>query len=127
MSNTVVCALCRNEFNRRCVRKNNKVKINKPRHCDLYEESTDKRDLMEAKRANKPQSILRPDWYWDRKEYMKELRKEAREQVLKEMSKNSHVTVHAPAKPTVSNPNSGDPRYPLTGDLSRFISSASEE
>jgi len=100
----VVCALCRFENNRRCVRKNCKVKINKKRICSMYEEDIGKLEVMEERKTDIP-STMRPSWFWDRKEYVKEKKRLAAE----EQSRKT--------------PNTNDSKHPLTGDLSRFVKS----
>jgi len=106
----VVCALCRLENNRKCIKKNAKVKINKPRICQFYEEDEDKLNAMKAKRGvARPMATKRPDYYWDAAR-MKEEKKKAKDAEMKRQSMLS-----------------GDPKHPLTGDLSRFKSTATEE
>ena len=100
----VVCALCRFENNRRCVKKNCKVKINKKRICSMYEEDDNKLREMKESKTSIP-STTRPSWFWDRKEYVKEKRRIAAEELAKRT------------------PNTSDPKHPLTGDLSRFVKS----
>ena len=104
----VLCSFCRFENNRRCIKKNSKVSINKKRLCDAYEDDDDKlRRLAERKlKASKPTVYMRPDWYWDRKNFIKKMKQE---QAAKEESQPSVFT--------------GDPEHPLTGDLSRFFKS----
>jgi len=105
----VVCALCRFENNRKCIKKNAKVKINKSRICQFYEEDENKLNVMKAKQdVARPMATRRPDYYWDAAR-MKEERRKAKEA---EMRRQSAV--------------SGDPKHPLTGDLSRFKSTATE-
>jgi len=100
----VVCALCRFENNRRCMKKNCKVKINKKRICSMYEEDKNKLEAMKEKQTT-ISSTMRPSWFWDKKEYVKEKKKIAAEEQARRT------------------PNTNDPKHPLTGDLSRFIKS----
>ena len=100
----VACALCRFENDRKCIKKNCKVKINKRRICSMYKEDEDKLEEMKKRRTS-VSSVMRPSWFWDRKEYVKEKRKIAAE------------------GQTRRTPNTNDPKHPLTGDLSRFIKS----
>ena len=100
----VVCALCRFENNRRCVKKNCKVKINKRRICSMYEEDDNTLRKMKESKTSIPYTI-RPSWFWDRKEYVKEKRRIKAEELAKRT------------------PNTNDPKHPLTGDLSRFVKS----
>jgi len=100
----VVCALCRFENDRRCIKKNCKVKINKKRICTMYEEDSNKLEEMKKSQKSIP-STIRPSWFWDRKEYVKEKRRRAAEEQARRT------------------PNTSDPKHPLTGDLSRFVKS----
>ncbi len=103
----VVCALCRLESNRRCIKKNAKVKINKPRICQFYKEDEDKLNAMKARQdVGRPTATRRPDYYWDAAR-MKEERRKAKEAEMRRQGVAS-----------------GDPKHPLTGDLSRFKSTA---
>jgi len=104
----VVCALCRFESNRRCIKKNCKVKINKKRICSMYEEDENKLEQMKKKQSN-VSSVMRPSWFWDKKEYVKEKKRVAAEEQIR----RSHST--------------NDPKHPLTGDLSRFVKSTATD
>lgn len=131
MSNTVRCALCRFENERRCIKKNNKVKVNKPRHCVFYVESKDKLELMleRKKWTSKPEVTMRPDhvWdgatvrEWDGTKYVKV--KDAAK--LSALKASMGITDTGPAPNEVRQEShfSGDSKHPLTGDLSRFFKS----
>lgn len=128
MSHTVRCALCLFEHNRRCVKKKNKVKINKPRHCIFYVESKDKLELLAAKQKQfgTPKVTVRPDSVWDGKyvrewdgtRYVKVKDKER----INEL-KASLDTEKSTATTLVQSYASSNPKHPLTGDLSRFFKS----
>lgn len=100
----VTCATCKFEQNNRCLKKKATVKTNKKRRCDLYKQDNERLIKLAENEINnpKPETMIRPDWYWDKKRA-----KEMRRQV-----KTRQNTV-------ISN----DPKHPLTGDLSRFIKS----
>lgn len=130
MSNTVRCMLCEFEDNRRCIKKNIKVKINKPRHCGLYTESQSKLDLMmERKKWNPaPEVTVRPDHLidkygnivreWDGTKYKK---------VKVDVgSASGGIAVSTPVdipRAATAPPRVSDAAHPLTGDLSRFFKS----
>jgi len=106
----VVCALCRLENNRRCIKKNAKVKINKQRVCKFYDEDEYKLNAMKAKQdVARPMATKRPDYYWDAAR-MKEEKRKAKEAATPRQSMIS-----------------SDPKHPLTGDLSRFKSTATKD
>jgi hypothetical protein len=102
----VLCALCKFEVNRKCIKKKNAtVNITKRRHCDMYEEDENKLHEMEKRRTAIP-SHMRPNWFWNRKEFLKAKKRE----LEKNVNKEDLVKVQ-------------DSKHPLTGDLSRFVQS----
>ena len=68
----VKCRVCENEANGFCKVKQCAVKTNKARHCQAFIMNENK-----IKVSIKPKSVVRPDWYWNRKEVIRELKKEA--------------------------------------------------
>lgn len=105
----VMCSMCTFEDESKCTKKKNiKVHINKKRSCNDYVEDDIKVADMVTKRLTspKPEVTLRPDWYYDRKKFRRQMREELSKQ---EESQPSVFT--------------GDAAHPLTGDLSRFIKS----
>jgi len=70
----------------------------------MYEEDIGKLEVVEERKTDIP-STMRPSWFWDRKEYIKEKRR----LVAEEQSRKT--------------PNTNDHNHPLTGDLSRFVKS----
>jgi len=104
----VMCMFCKSEIEGRCVKKSNKVHIKKKRLCNLYEDDDAKiQSIAERKlKFSKPKSYFRPDWYWDRKNFIKKMKK-------------------AEAEKAALNPSifTGNKEHPLTGDLSRFFKS----
>lgn len=105
----VMCSMCEFEIEKKCTKKKNiGVHINKKRSCGDYSEDTGKVDAMVSKRlsSQKPVVTFRPDWYWDKKGFIKK---------LKEEEKRIEESI-----PSIF---TGDPAHPLTGDLSRFVKS----
>lgn len=99
----VICAICHFEVNKKCIKKNSTVKLNKKRSCGMYEEDENKLKIINARKSDIPAS-KRPSWFWDRKEYVKEKKRQsARERVF-----------------------SGDSTHPLTGNLDRFKSTVAK-
>ena len=107
--NKVLCGFCKFEDNRRCSKKKSKVNVRKKRVCDLYEDDDIKLRQMAERRlnSNKPTVQFRPDWYWDRKKFIKKIKQEEEYQKTQQM-------------PSIF---TGDPKHPITGDLSRFFKS----
>ena len=93
----ITCATCRNEENKSCVIKKSRVAVNKRRHCDKY--------VLEATKV-KARQILKsvPMGYKE---------KEALRREYKEQLKQFKVAA-----------GQGNTSHPLTGDLSRFTSTA---
>lgn len=132
----VRCNICANEISGVCKVKKIGVKLNKPRKCEayIYEESKVKEgqevpvtrfnytDRMEAKKQ--------------RKEELKELRKLIREQRrgpnngtaqdLGLISPKEESRIIKPNDYVVRGPipGTGDSKHPLTGDLTRFVTTA---
>jgi len=104
----VLCLFCKFEIDGRCSKKKSKVNLKKKRICKFYQDDDDKLRVMAKQRsnANKPNITLRPDWYWDRKNFIKKMKKEEEERAVQQ--------------PSIF---TGDPEHPLTGDLSRFFKS----
>ena len=106
---TVKCELCFFEKNRMCTVKKSSVNIHKNRHCDVYEESVDKIEMKELwkERHNPVPITTRPDWYWDDK-LLKKIRRN-----MKNEEENINNKTVVP-----------DLNHPISGDLSRFTSTA---
>jgi predicted DNA-binding protein (UPF0251 family) len=100
----VVCATCVNEDNRKCTIKKSTVSLNKRRRCDKYAlEPTkvkERQILKTVKMGYKEKEALRREY----KEQLKEFKAAARQGTEPRNMKN-----------------------PLTGDLSRFISTAGKD
>ena len=106
--NKVQCRFCKFESSRICSKKGRGVNIKKKRECKFYQDDANKLQAFAERKLNssKPEVTFRPDWYWDRKGFIKKQR-ELEEQRRKE-------------QPSIF---TGDASHPLTGDLSRFFSS----
>jgi len=108
------CKFCRFEENSKCAKKNNvTVKLNKRRQCEFFVVDESKaRDFVEHREKNKIESVQVPSWYWVRDLRRKEIAKMKKEEM-------SQFATTAVASPT-------DGNHPLTGDLSRFSTTAKE-
>ena len=100
----VTCATCANEENRKCLVKKNTVALNKRRRCDIF--------VLEPTKVKAKQILKTVKMGYKEKEALK---KEYKEQIsrLKEEAKMGR-----------------QPRnmaHPLTGDLSRFTSTAGKD
>lgn len=123
MSNDrVVCLVCVHQTNGFCALKKSSVKLNKRRICDNFEQ-----DMSKVRVKVKIPTVKRPDWFWSREERRKlqkaELKKlqeqfEKQEQLKKELKENKGIQMVNPMQST---------KYPLTGDLSCFQSTALKE
>ncbi len=114
MDKKIICAVCKNEENKRCIIKKSSVALNKKRHCDKFilepTKVKEKQILKTIKLPYKDKEILR-------QHYKKELKK-YKQSVKDGVTNKSYPT-------TTTNPMTGTTKAnPVTGDLSRFISSA---
>lgn len=115
MGNKVLCRFCKFETDERCTRKkNSKVKLTKRRSCNLYIGDEDKIVVYAEKKANSPEATLRPDWFWSRSKRRKE-RDKLIQQEMERYQTTANKDISLPQQPK---PN---PKYPLTGDLSKFV------
>ena len=112
----VRCSACKHQANAFCLVKKCKVALNKRRKCDKFKIDPSKVRLKQeipTTRAPAP-SVLRDM----RKEYKKKLKEEA---VRQEAIKKAEANKYADAL------RMGNDKHPLTGDLSRFTSTAGKE
>ena len=109
MSDKVICAVCLNQTNGFCGFKKSKVKLNKRRVCDKF-----RQDMSKVKIKKVVPTIKRPDWFWDREEKRKHFKAE--------LKKLTRVKEDAQRIDVIR-----DTKHPLTGDLSRFKTTASKE
>lgn len=113
----VRCAECKNQTKAWCSPKKTKVSLNKSRTCDKYVF-----DETKVKIKHDIPTTYRSDWVHKKKELKKLLK-----QQLEEQKKQEEMAKQAAVKPPsyLKAPGTGDPKHPLTGDLSRFVSTAS--
>jgi len=121
MGSKVKCEVCSNQTAGFCAFKKTKIKLTKKRVCDKFRYDADK-----EKEKHPIKSIRRPDWYWDKEKKRKEIRKELRrlqeiELERIEAEKKIKNTVGADDIQMVKTRNK---KYPLTGDLSQFKTTA---
>jgi len=100
----ITCATCANEENKKCLIKKCSIALNKRRRCDYFKlEPTkikEKQILKTVRMSYKEKEALRKEY----KEQLKQFRQAAKEHNY-----------------------SSDPKHPLTGDLSRFTSTAGKD
>jgi len=113
MNNRVICGICKNQTGGFCAFKKSKVRTNKRRVCDKFV-----KDAEKVKISTPMPIYRRPELFWDRNE---------RRRLLKEYKKlleNKSV----PETQEIEMVNlKRDVEHPLTGDLSRFVSTATED
>lgn len=107
----IQCKFCKFESNTRCVVKKTSVKINKHRICEAYKVDVARVEDAAADGIRTPKipKTFRPDWFWDKKK-----RRAARDAAL-----HKELEMRQPIRST-------DNKHPLTGDLSRFVSSVED-
>jgi len=113
MGNKVICGACVHEIKGICEIKKVSIKINKKRMCDKHCTDTSK-----IKFKQEIPTVRRPDWFWDREE-RRRLRRELLQKINESVAEN--------AKREVATVNAKDIQHPLTGDLSRFQTTAGTE
>ena len=98
----VTCATCLNEEDKFCVIKKSRVALNKRRRCDKY--------VLEATKV-KARQILKsvPMGYREKEALRREYKKQLKE--FKSTARQGNTS----------------PNHPLTGDLSRFTSTAGKD
>lgn len=105
----VVCAVCANEDDRKCLVKKSRVSVNKRRRCVQFilepSKVKAKQIIKTVKMGHKETEALRKEY----KEQLKQFKAQAKQRGL-----------------TNKTPMAGDSKHPLTGDLSRFISTAGQ-
>lgn len=132
MSHKISCLLCMYQANKRCIKKNSKINLNKPRNCSSYVESKDKLEMYLDKKMKylypKSDGMEKHVWdgknirEWDGTRYNKVTDKDKINRLKAELGL-------APSQSMIAPPSnfSGDIKHPLTGDLSRFSSTAEPE
>lgn len=108
MGNKIVCSVCANQTAGFCSFKKTKMKLSKKRLCDKF-----KYDITKVKIKHVIPIMKRPDDYW-RKDELKKQRKQELKILKKEVKEAKGVQMLG----------LGNEKYPLTGDLSRFVTTA---
>lgn len=106
----VRCTNCTKENNKYCSIKKTTISPSKKRSCSFFD-----LDPSKIKIPQKLPSTKRPEWYWDRKGYKKQLK----EQIKAEQKRQELADT-----PTYLQKSNS---HPVTGDLSRFITTATKE
>jgi hypothetical protein len=115
------CRVCMNEKGGLCIIKKIGVAVNKPRMCEAY-------IYDEGKLKIKQEIPITRIGYKDNQEYKRRLKEE-----LKLLKKSTEISPSQDTtkSTTMENPISYIPRtdskHPLTGDLSRFLTTANAE
>ena len=122
----VKCNVCSNENNGFCTIKKVKVHINKKRKCNKYIYDPTK---LKIKRKTPLTQIGYVDHQENRrraKEKLKELKKMVKDNPGNNLAHDLGLS-NSNAKCTISVPNNSDTKYPTTGDLSRFTTTAAKK
>lgn len=112
----VRCAVCHYQNKSWCSKKRCKTSLNKARVCNFYE-----LDPAKVKEKHEIPTVYRSEWTHKKKELKKLLKQMAEEEKQKE-EMVKQVVVKPPEY--LKAPGTGDSKHPLTGDLSRFTSTA---
>ncbi len=113
----VRCAECKNQVNSWCTPKKTKISLNKKRTCGEY-----MFDETKVRAKHDIPTTYRSEWVHKKKELKKLIKQQAEEQ-----KKQEEMAKQAVEKPPnyLKAPGTGNPKHPLTGDLSRFTSTSS--
>ena len=110
MGNKITCSTCLNQTEGVCEIKKVTVKLKKRRKCDNYRQDTNKIKFKEEIPVTK-----RPDWFWNREEKRKHMK-----DMLERLSSGKF-------KRSQDGMEMINVKHPLTGDLSRFKTTAGTE
>lgn len=110
MEKKITCGVCKNEIKRFCSVKKSPVALNKRRHCDKF--------ILEPTKVKAKQILKTVRLSYKEKE---ELRRHYREE-LKRQKQLAKMRANTP-----NSPPPVDSLHPLTGDLSRFTSTAGDK
>jgi len=129
----VKCSICANEAASFCTVKKVKIKLNKKRLCEayVYEESKvkAKQEIPTIKFGYKEQEEQRKKMKAELKALKEMMKKQPQDGtakslgLLKEATEESRII--KPGDPKYTMP-SGDQKHPLTGDLSRFVTTVNK-
>lgn len=107
----VRCRVCSHERQEYCPIKKTKVRTNKARTCKSFVHDVGKIRIKQELKAE-----LRPDWYHDRRGAINKMKKQ--QKMLEEQRKKEMFDA------TSYIPSMGTDSHPVTGDLSRFTTTA---
>jgi len=105
MKDKIVCAICKNEENKRCLIKKVSVAINKKRRCDKF--------IFEPTKVKEKQILKTIRMPYREKE-------ELRQRYKKELKRYNQLVKNG----TINKKYESTSANPTTGDLSRFVSTA---
>lgn len=111
----VRCRVCEREMQGYCPVKKTQVKLNKARTCKNFVH-----DISKVKIKKILPSQMRPDWYHDRRGAMNKAKKEMK---AKEAARKKELFNTESYMSNIQ----GTTDHPLTGDLSRFTTTAGKE
>ena len=114
MGNKVRCKFCKFEQQRKCMQKNVTMKVNKKRMCSTYQADEEKIKDWLSRRETLPTEQM-PKWAWSKKARRAERERLIREEMMKNIGTTAGDDISISSGPA-------DPKHPMTGDLSRFVS-----
>lgn len=124
----VNCRFCQYEEDSKCTKKKCSVRLNKRRSCTVYKEDVDKVMVYtQNKRFTSKPEVMNVD---SRIFHDRELRRHYRKKIAQEELDQYGTTADVAADvntPQITGTSNLGSKHPMTGDLSRFVSSAAEE
>ena len=128
----VKCSVCGNELDSFCKIKKTRINKNKSRKCEayIYDESKlkAKESLNTVRVSYKEQQENKRRFKEEMREVRRMLKEQPHNQTARDLGlvKPDQGTIITPGDPRFVMPN-GNPSHPLTGDLSRFTTTAKEK
>ena len=117
-SKKVRCALCKSQHRGFCVLKRVSVSLNKSRICDKFEHDQQKIKIKEILPTTR-----RP---YAQKELDRQTKKAELKQLKETIKQQKLLKKQGPVKESMIFKPSGNEKFPLTGDLSRFTTTGTK-
>jgi len=114
----VSCSVCKAQYNKFCAVKRIGVSLNKKRHCDKY--------VFDEGKVKEGIPIPTKRITFKEKQLMKEERKEQLKEIKARLKEQQGIKDGTIKESRIFKPY-GNEKYPLTGDLSRFTTTGSQD
>lgn len=120
----VRCALCASQYNKFCTTKKVTVSLNKDRYCDKFKHDQAKVRIKQVLPTTRLPYTEQEKIKKQQKENLKQLKEHLKKEREDQLEiKARPLPKEAPVESRIYKPH-GSEKYPLTGDLSRFTTTA---